>query len=105
MNLQLKKFHMSQIKDDQVVVMIGKRNTGKSFLTKDLLYNKQNIPVGTVISPTENANRFYSDVVPPIFIHDEYTPSIVGNFMRRQKKLKKKIKSGEKELIKSFFNF
>ena len=50
MNIELKKFNMKQIKDDQVVVMIGKRNTGKSFLTKDLMYNRKSIPVGTVIS-------------------------------------------------------
>ena len=34
MNLQLKKFNMSSIKDDSVVVLIGKRNTGKSYLNK-----------------------------------------------------------------------
>jgi hypothetical protein len=89
MNLQLKKFNMSSIKDDSVVVLIGKRNTGKSYLTKDLLYNNRDIPVGTVISPTEMANKFYSSMVPPIFIHDEYTPPVVSNVVKRQKKLKK----------------
>ena len=49
MNIELKKFNMKQIKDDQVVVLIGKRNTGKSFLTKDLMYDRRNIPIGTVI--------------------------------------------------------
>ena len=44
MKLQLKKFNMKMIKDDQVVVMIGARNTGKSFLTKDLLYTHHDIP-------------------------------------------------------------
>tara|TARA_R110002074_G_scaffold146106_1_gene295471 strand:+ start:306 stop:1124 length:819 start_codon:yes stop_codon:yes gene_type:complete len=95
MNLQLKKFNMNMIKDDEVVVMIGKRNTGKSFLTKDLMYYKKSIPVGTVISPTENANKFYSDIIPPIFIHDEYQEGIISNFMKRQKHLKKKIRSGD----------
>ena len=38
MSLQLKRFNMNMVKDDSVVVMIGKRNTGKSFLTRDLLY-------------------------------------------------------------------
>ena len=37
MNLKLKKFDMASIKDDKVVVFIGKRETGKSFLVKDLL--------------------------------------------------------------------
>ena len=34
MEIQLTKFDMNKIKDDKVVVLIGKRNTGKSFLCK-----------------------------------------------------------------------
>ena len=41
MNLELRKFDMSEIKDDKVVVLIGKRDTGKSFLCKDILYHHQ----------------------------------------------------------------
>ena len=37
MKLQLRKFDMASISDDKVVVMIGKRDTGKSFLCRDLL--------------------------------------------------------------------
>jgi hypothetical protein len=96
--LNLKKFSMNMIRDDSVVVMIGKRNTGKSFLTKDLLYHHQDLPTGTVISPTENANRFYSDIVPPIFIHDEYSPKITHEFIKRQKGLKKRMSMGEKDI-------
>ena len=48
-NIQLKKFDMSSIKPDKVIVLIGKRETGKSFLCKDLLYYHKNIPVGNVI--------------------------------------------------------
>jgi hypothetical protein len=98
MSLQLKKFNMNMIKDDSVVVLIGKRNTGKSYLTKDMLYYKQDLPAGTVISPTENANRFYGDIVPPIFIHDEYEPKITNEFIRRQKQLKKRITCGESDI-------
>ena len=43
MSLQLNKFNMNMIKDDSVVVLIGKRNTGKSYLTKDMLYYKQDL--------------------------------------------------------------
>lgn len=94
-NLQLKKFDVSKVKDDKVIVILGKRGTGKSYLTRDILYHHRNIPVGTVISPTENANHFYGDFVPKIFIHDEYHPTITHNFMKRQKKMKKKIDKGE----------
>ena len=72
MNLKIKKFNMSQIRDDEIIVFIGKRRTGKSFLVKDLLYHHADIPVGCVISPTEMANGFFGEIVPKIFIHDEY---------------------------------
>ncbi len=82
---------MSKIKHDKVVVLIGKRETGKSFLVKDLLWHHQSLPVGTVISGTEGANQFYSKVVPPMFIHEEYSPLIIANVLKRQKLVAKKI--------------
>ena len=54
MNLELKKFDLSSIKKDKVLVFIGKRETGKSFLVRDLLYYNQDVPIGTVISGTES---------------------------------------------------
>lgn len=91
MYLNLRKFDISSIADDKVVVLIGKRETGKSYLVKDLLYHHRDIPIGTVISATEAANGFYSHMVPSIFIHDEYTPPVVDNVIKRQKLLKKHV--------------
>ena len=34
MNLELKKFNINDITDDKVVVLIGKRDTGKSFYVR-----------------------------------------------------------------------
>lgn len=98
MKLQLKKFDMSSIAPDKVVVMIGKRDTGKSFLCKDLLYYHQKIPVGTVISATEMANNFYSSIVPPIFIHGEYKEEIIQRVLTRQERQihKKRMPGGDK---------
>ena len=93
MNIQLKKFDMSSIKDDKVVVLVGKRETGKSFLVKDLLYYKKHIPLGTVISGTEASNGFYSKIVPPIFIHDEYNEEIIKNALKRQRLVVDKVNS------------
>ena len=86
-SLELKKFDMKNIDSDKVVVFIGKRETGKSILVKDLLYYHQDIPVGTIISGTEGANSFYSKIVPSIFIHNEYRDDIIANYMLRQKKI------------------
>lgn len=90
MRLELKKFDITSIDDDKVVVMIGKRNTGKSFLIKDLLYYNNHFQLGTVISGTESANHFYGAMVPKMFIHDEFTDRVVENVVKRQKHVLKK---------------
>jgi len=91
MKLELKRFDITSITDDKVVVMIGKRNTGKSFLIKDLLYYHHDLPIGTVISGTESANHFYGEIIPKMFIHDEYTQNTVDNVVKRQNMILKKI--------------
>jgi len=102
MTLELKKFDMKNIsfRPDEnkgpVVVLIGRRDTGKSFLVKDLLYYHQDIPIGTVISGTEAGNGFYGKLVPKLFIHEEYQGPIIENILKRQKMVLKQIKK-EKE--------
>jgi hypothetical protein len=90
MKLQLKKFDMSRITSTSVVVMIGQRNTGKSFLVRDLLFYHQQIPVGMAISGSEGSNEFYEKLVPKVFIHEEYTPELLEKFVKRQKMITKK---------------
>jgi hypothetical protein len=98
MNLELKKFDMKSIKftsgetNGPVIVFIGRRDTGKSFLVRDLLYYHQEIPIGTVISGTESGNGFYSTIVPKLFIHEEYNTAIIENVLKRQKIVLKQIK-------------
>jgi len=89
MAMKLSKFDISKIESDKVIVFIGKRETGKSFLVRDLLYYNQDLPVGTVISGTEGANQFYSKIMPSIFIHGEYSDHIITNYVSRQKKIVK----------------
>ena len=79
-----------------VIVLIGRRDTGKSFLVRDLLYYHQDIPIGTVISGTEAANGSYGKIVPKLFIHDEYNSAIIENILKRQKMVLKQMKK-EKE--------
>ena len=97
MTLDLKKFNMRDISfkpnenKGPVIVLIGRRDTGKSFLVRDLLYYQQDIPVGTVISGTEAGNSFYSEHIPKLFIHDEYNSSIIENILKRQKTCMKQV--------------
>jgi len=72
-----------------MIVLIGKKDTGKSFLVRDILFHTQNeFPIGTVISATEVANEFFQHMVPSKLIHDKYQPSIVMNVIKRQLAIK-----------------
>ena len=98
MTLELKKFDMKAItfkateNKGPVIVLIGRRDTGKSFLVRDLLFYHQDIPIGTVISGTEEGNGFYGKHVPKLFIHNEYNTAIVENVMKRQRQVLKQIR-------------
>ena len=107
MTLQLKKFDMKNIvfkhneNTGPVIVMIGRRDTGKSYLVRDLLYYHQDIPIGTVISGTEAGNGFYANHVPKLFIHDEYNTAIIENILKRQKTVLKQVKKELESFKKS----
>lgn len=92
-DLRLKRFDMRLLKAGSVVVLLGKRETGKSFLVRDILYHNKDIPVGTVISGTEGANSFYSNMIPPVYIYDEYKPEIIVNVIKRQEMVQKEMKN------------
>jgi hypothetical protein len=73
------------------MVIIGKKDTGKSFLVRDILFHTQQcFPVGTVISGTEVANEFFQHMVPSKFIHDKYDKSVIMNVLKRQMNVKQK---------------
>lgn len=98
MTLELRKFNMRDISfkpsenKGPVIVLIGRRDTGKSYLVQDLLFYHQDIPIGTVISGTEAGNGFYAQHIPKLFIHDEYNTAIIENILKRQKNVLKQVK-------------
>lgn len=107
MNLELKRFDMKSISfkpnesKGPVIVLIGRRDTGKSFLVRDLLYYHQDIPIGTVISGTEEGNGFYGKLVPKLFIHNEYNTVIIENVLKRQRGVLKQIKKEMEQFNRS----
>jgi hypothetical protein len=93
-NLQIKRFDMRSIEfksnsksEGPVIVMIGKRGTGKSLVVKDLLSHHRSIPLGCVISGTEIGNHFYQSIVPRMLIHNTYSSNVIENILRRQYKM------------------
>jgi hypothetical protein len=84
MQLQLSKFDPSTINDGDIVCVVGKRNTGKSFIVRDILYHKRHIPFGIVFSKTERTNNFYKKFVPDAFIYHALDEKILKQILERQ---------------------
>lgn len=88
--LRLREFSMKMVRDNSVVVFIGKTHTGKSFCARDLLFHKADFPVGKVMSGTESANGYYKDFVPPSVISYDWSEVACDKFVRRQEIIKHK---------------
>lgn len=86
--VNLKKFDMSKLKSDAIILLLAKRRTGKSYLCRDIMFHKRDIPSGLVVSPTEKASPWYANFIPDLFIHDSYTDELLAKFLKRQRTIR-----------------
>lgn len=92
-----KKFNVSSIQDHSSICMIAKRNSGKSWLVRDIIYNKRDIPAFVVIAPTDKLSGFYNEFIPSTFIHYEYDTHVLTKIFKRQELMIQKNKERKKE--------
>ena len=95
MKLKIRKFDMKTMPSDAVVLLVGKRGTGKSTLLKDIMYNmREHLHCGVAMCPTldsvAGADGLGSYVPAPL-IHDCYKPQVVEKLLNYQKKSVKKV--------------
>ena len=99
--LQIKKFNLSEMAEHCTIAMIAKRASGKSYLTREIMYHKRHMPSAIAISKTEKLNKFYSEFIPESFIFSDYEPEILGKIYERQAKMnqdnKRRKDDGKKE--------
>src|SRR5580658_2443903 len=82
------------------ITIIGKPGSGKSVLIKALLSAKRHlIPVGTVISGSEDTNHFYSKIFPNAFIYEKFKLPIIESVQKRQKLAKENLPNSWAVLI------
>ena len=94
--LDFKKFGINSIQNNSSICMIAKRNSGKSWLVRDIVHNKRDIPVFIVIAPTDKLNGFYNKFVPSSFIYHEYDTEILTRLFKRQESVITKNKNRAK---------
>ena len=121
--VSLKRFDPRMMANDAVVLIIGRRRTGKSWIARDILYHKQKIPVGLAMSGTEDGNGFYRKYIPDVFVYSGFNADALRKLLKRQKRMvnknepcpsafvvlddcayDKKMFSGDTPLREMFFN-
>jgi len=85
--LMINKFDIKSMPDFVTIAMIAKRASGKSYLTKEILFHMRDIPTTVAISKTEKLNKFYTDFIPELYIYDEYNSGILDRIYQRQEQL------------------
>jgi hypothetical protein len=97
MDIQIRKFDPRTIDPCRICVFIGRRGSGKSCTVTDILYHQRKIPMGVVMSGTEESNEHYQQYVPDSFIYGKYEPDVIKKVISHQKKVVKKMSAKEKE--------
>lgn len=79
---------------NKVIIVLGPRGTGKTFLIKDLLCILRKIPVVKIINGTENETGHYGKFAPELFISGETDEDCIleeiNSFVSRQRDLAQK---------------
>lgn len=93
---QILEFDLSSMVIDPSIVMIAKRGSGKSFITRDIVYHYRHMPVGAVIAPTDKLNSFYKFFFPDLYIHYDIKEIILKKILMRQTLMIEKQKEKKK---------
>jgi hypothetical protein len=101
MNIQIRKFDPTTIDPCRICVFISKRGGGKSSLVTDILYHQRKIPMGVVMSGTEESNEHYKEYVPDSFIYGQFEPTVIEKVIKHQQQAIKKLKPEQKEDFKN----
>lgn len=97
---QILEFDLRRMVPNPSIVMIAKRGSGKSYITRDIIYHYRHIPGGVVISPTDRMSSFFKFFFPDLYIHYDIKETILKKILVRQSimidKAKKKKRQGRK---------
>ena len=91
MTVYIKKFDVTTIKPHRIILLVGKRGTGKSTLIRDLMYHiKHFIDLPFAMTPTEESTTMFEECMPRACIHNEASTNSLASVIAHQRKLGRK---------------
>jgi tRNA A37 threonylcarbamoyladenosine biosynthesis protein TsaE len=83
----------NDISDNSVIVLFGRRGSGKSYLGRRLLKRFSDIPKIKIVCPSESVNGDYSKHIPALCIDDDYNPDALAEIFLDQEEIMQEINS------------
>ena len=84
LKIQLKRFNLAMLDDTSMILIIGRRQSGRTTLIRDILHHFRDIPMGYVFNRTEQLEPQYRDVVPDPFVFCEVREEHFEQVIKRQ---------------------
>ena len=83
----IKRFDPAQMKDDRILILVGRRGSGKSKLLADTMYNMhRRLDFGIAFSPTEESAAFFRQHLPRACFFNDYDEAHLARLLASQKR-------------------
>jgi hypothetical protein len=93
MRVEVRRFNPQALSRGHfIVLVVGKRNTGKTVLMRDILGKMGCVDYPLLFTPTEDTRQEMAQHIPDTLIYDEYKSAVVSKFVKFQKEGKEKSK-------------
>jgi len=92
----IKKFSPATISEGKIIFVLGRRNTGKSVLMKNLLYHMPRPDYAMAMAPTEDTLREFREFLPEACIFDHFAQEKLDKLVTVQREL---VSQGKKRTV------
>lgn len=88
--LRVRKFDPATLKPHRIIIVVGKRGTGKSVLQRDLLYQlAEKLDFGLAMTPTEESAETFRQHMPDSWIYNGFSTAKLDTMLHMQRELVK----------------
>ena len=96
--LRVKRFDPSTLKSHRIIIIVGKRGTGKSVMQEDLM-QYFNADIGMAMTPTEESVEMFRKHMPDCWIYNSFSASKLEGMLNLQRALAREKKQRSVFLI------
>lgn len=86
--LRIRRWDPSSIKNDRIIMIVGRRGTGKSVVQRDLMrHMRERVEFGIAMTPTEDSVAVYEQHMPDTCIYRQFEQQKLEDMITMQRSL------------------